>query len=252
MWTVGGKDSDLTSLGPELYSPHSKPFNLFSPSILPSFLIPPAYLCNGMFHKHLQDLFIPLVVRYIDLMESSIAQSIHRGFEQETWQSVKTITNNLPSVPLPKVNLPQMPSFSAPSWMGPLCDSTNGSATSEDLFWKLDALQMFVLDLHWPEPEFAKHLEQRLKLMASDMMEACVKRTKAAFDSKMQKASKSTDFRVSLSVCTMFNMLMDAKKQCAKLCVLDSGQEVRPRSTSIVCSLITHFQQCMQNHHKLD
>lgn len=54
---------------------------------------------------------------------------------------------------------------------------SNGSATSEDLFWKLDALQMFVMDLHWPEPEFAKHLEQRLKLMASDMMEACVKRS---------------------------------------------------------------------------
>lgn len=53
---------------------------------------------------------------------------------------------------------------------------SNGSSTSEDLFWKLDALQMFVMDLHWPEAEFAKHLEQRLKLMASDMMEACVKR----------------------------------------------------------------------------
>ncbi|XP_074533223.1 calcium-dependent secretion activator 2 isoform X2 [Halichoeres trimaculatus] len=198
------------------------------------------HLCNGAFHKHLQDLFVPLVVRYIDLMESSIAQSIHRGFEQETWQSVKSITNNLASVPLPKVpslplTLPQMPSFSPPAWMGPLCDNTlqginlpdvfNGSATSEDLFWKLDALQMFVMDLHWPEPEFAKHLEQRLKLMASDMMEACVKRTKSAFDSKMQKASKTTDFRVPLSVCTMFNVLMDAKKQCSKLCVLDTGQE---------------------------
>ncbi|XP_028970856.1 calcium-dependent secretion activator 2 isoform X4 [Esox lucius] len=199
-------------------------FPLFQ--LLNNFLRCDPHLCNGVFHKHLQDLFIPLVVRYIDLMESSIAQSIHRGFEQETWQSVKTITNNLPSVPLPRVNLPQMPSFSAPSWMGPLCDSTNGSATSEDLFWKLDALQMFVLDLHWPEPEFAKHLEQRLKLMACDMMEACVKRTKAAFDSKMQKASKSTEFRVSLSVCTMFNVLMDAKKQYSKLCVLDSSQEI--------------------------
>ncbi|XP_030281894.1 calcium-dependent secretion activator 2 isoform X6 [Sparus aurata] len=156
-----------------------------------NFLRTDSHLCNGTFHKHLQDLYVPLVVRYIDLMESSIAQSIHRGFEQETWQSVN-----------------------------------NGSATSEDLFWKLDALQMFVLDLHWPEPEFAKHLEQRLKLMASDMMEACVKRTKSAFDSKMQKASKSTDFRVPLSVCTMFNVLMDAKKQCAKLCVLDTGQEI--------------------------
>uniref|UniRef100_A0A4W5MP06 Calcium dependent secretion activator 2 n=1 Tax=Hucho hucho TaxID=62062 RepID=A0A4W5MP06_9TELE len=189
-------------------------FPLFQ--LLNNFLRCDPHLCNGMFHKHLQDLFIPLVVRYIDLMESSIAQSIHRGFEQETWQSVN-----------------------------------NGSATSEDLFWKLDALQMFVLDLHWPEPEFAKHLEQRLKLMASDMMEACVKRTKAAFDCKMQKASKSTDFRVSLSVCTMFNMLMDAKKQCAKLCVLDSGQEQQYHSKidvliddafkDMISSMVTKF-----------
>ena len=52
-------------------------------------------------------------------------------------------------------------------------------------------------------------------------------RTKSAFDAKMQKACKSTDFRVPLSVCTMFNVLMDAKKQCSKLCVLDTGQEVR-------------------------
>ncbi|XP_052453748.1 calcium-dependent secretion activator 2 isoform X7 [Carassius gibelio] len=163
-------------------------FPLFQ--LLNNFLRTDPHLCNGTFHKHLQDLYIPLVVRYIDLMESSIAQSIHRGFEQETWQSVN-----------------------------------NGSATSEDLFWKLDALQMFVMDLHWPEPEFAKHLEQRLKLMASDMMEACVKRTKAAFDAKMQKSCRSTDFRVPLSVCTMFNVLMDAKKQCSKLCVLDQGQE---------------------------
>ncbi|XP_026094915.1 calcium-dependent secretion activator 2 isoform X10 [Carassius auratus] len=176
-------------------------FPLFQ--LLNNFLRTDPHLCNGTFHKHLQDLYIPLVVRYIDLMESSIAQSIHRGFEQETWQSVN-----------------------------------NGSATSEDLFWKLDALQMFVMDLHWPEPEFAKHLEQRLKLMASDMMEACVKRTKAAFDSKMQKSCKSTDFRIPLSVCTMFNVLMDAKKQCSKLCVLDQGQEVE--------------QQWQQYHSKID
>ncbi|XP_028442289.1 calcium-dependent secretion activator 2 isoform X4 [Perca flavescens] len=112
-------------------------FPLFQ--LLNNYLRTDVHLCNGAFHKHLQDLFVPLVVRYIDLMESSIAQSIHRGFEQETWQSVKT---------------------------------------------------------------------------------------KSAFDSKMQKASKSTDFRVALSVCTMFNLLMDAKKQCSKLCVLDTGQEI--------------------------
>ncbi|XP_068045957.1 calcium-dependent secretion activator 2 isoform X4 [Anomalospiza imberbis] len=147
-------------------------------------------LCNGKFHKHLQEIFVPMVVRYIDLMESSIAQSIHRGLEQESWQPVN-----------------------------------NGSATSEDLFWKLDALQMFVFDLHWPEPEFAHHLEQRLKLMATDMIEACVKRTRIAFEMKLQKTNKSTDLRIPSYLCTMFNVLVDAKKQTAKLCILDGGQE---------------------------
>ncbi|XP_066490661.1 calcium-dependent secretion activator 2 isoform X2 [Tiliqua scincoides] len=203
-------------------------FPLFQ--LLNNFLRNDTLLCNGKFHKHLQELFVPLVIRYIDLMESSIAQSLHRGLEQESWQPVKTITNSLPNVALPKVpslplNLPQIPSFSTPTWMSSFCDSTNGSVTSEDLFWKLDALQMFVFDLHWPEPEFAHHLEQRLKLMAGDMIEACVKRTRVAFELKLQKANKSTDLRIPSSVCTMFNVLVDAKKQTAKLCILDGGQE---------------------------
>ncbi|XP_063282916.1 calcium-dependent secretion activator 1 isoform X8 [Pelobates fuscus] len=147
-------------------------------------------LCNGKFHKHLQDLFAPLVVRYVDLMESSIAQSIHRGFERESWEPVN-----------------------------------NGSATSEDLFWKLDALQTFIRDLHWPEEEFGKHLEQRLKLMASDMIESCVKRTRIAFEAKLQKTSRSTDFRVPQSICTMFNVMVDAKAQSTKLCSMEMGQE---------------------------
>uniref|UniRef100_A0A287D653 Calcium dependent secretion activator 2 n=1 Tax=Ictidomys tridecemlineatus TaxID=43179 RepID=A0A287D653_ICTTR len=203
-------------------------FPLFQ--LLNNFLRNDTLLCNGKFHKHLQEIFVPLVVRYVDLMESSIAQSIHRGFEQETWQPVKNIANSLPNVALPKVpslplNLPQIPSLSTPSWMASLYESTNGSATSEDLFWKLDALQMFVFDLHWPEQEFAHHLEQRLKLMASDMIEACVKRTRTAFELKLQKASKTTDLRIPASVCTMFNVLVDAKKQSTKLCALDGGQE---------------------------
>ncbi|XP_046731433.1 calcium-dependent secretion activator 1 isoform X11 [Silurus meridionalis] len=147
-------------------------------------------LCNGKFHKHLQDLYAPLVVRYVDLMESSIAQSIHRGFERESWEPVN-----------------------------------NGSGTSEDLFWKLDALQTFIRDLHWPEEEFAKHLEMRLKLMSSDMIESCVKRTRVAFEVKLQKSSRSTDFRVPQSICTMFNVMVDARAQSAKLCAMELGQE---------------------------
>uniref|UniRef100_A0A8C3UY65 Calcium-dependent secretion activator 1 n=1 Tax=Catharus ustulatus TaxID=91951 RepID=A0A8C3UY65_CATUS len=192
-------------------------------------------LCNGKFHKHLQDLFAPLVVRYVDLMESSIAQSIHRGFERESWEPVNNLPNvNLPNVNLPKVpnlpvniplGIPQMPSFSAPSWMAAIYDSDNGSGTSEDMFWKLDALQTFIRDLHWPEEEFGKHLEQRLKLMASDMIESCVKRTRIAFEVKLQKTSRSTDFRVPQSICTMFNVMVDAKAQSTKLCSMEMGQE---------------------------
>ncbi|XP_078103687.1 calcium-dependent secretion activator 1 isoform X7 [Sander vitreus] len=163
-------------------------FPLFQ--LLNDFLRMDYNLCNGKFHKHLQDLYAPLVVRYVDLMESSIAQSIHRGFERESWEPVN-----------------------------------NGSGTSEDLFWKLDALQTFIRDLHWPEEEFGKHLETRLKLMSSDMIESCVKRTRAAFEAKLQKSSRATDFRVPQSICTMFNVMVDAKVQSAKLCAMDLGQE---------------------------
>uniref|UniRef100_A0A4W3H8X0 Ca2+-dependent activator protein for secretion a n=1 Tax=Callorhinchus milii TaxID=7868 RepID=A0A4W3H8X0_CALMI len=204
-------------------------FPLFQ--LLNDFLRSDYNLMNGKFHKHLQDVFAPLVVRYVDLMESSIAQSIHRGFERESWEPVNNLPNvNLPNVNLPKVpnlpvNLPQMPSFSASSWIAAIYDSDNGSATSEDLFWKLDALQTFIRDLHWPEEEFAKHLEQRLKLMSSDMIESCVKRTRVAFEAKLQKTSRSTDFRVPQSICTMFNVMVDAKSQSTKLCSMEMGQE---------------------------
>ncbi|XP_061687296.1 calcium-dependent secretion activator 1 isoform X3 [Syngnathoides biaculeatus] len=95
-------------------------------------------LCNGKFHKHLQDMYAPLVVRYVDLMESSIAQSIHRGFERESWEPVKT---------------------------------------------------------------------------------------RAAFEGKLQRSSRTTDFRVPQSICTMFNVMVDAKAQSAKLCAMDLDQE---------------------------
>ncbi|KAM9759410.1 calcium-dependent secretion activator 1 isoform 20-T20 [Menidia menidia] len=173
----------------EIQSPESwDSFPLFQ--LLNDFLRTDYHLCNGKFHKHLQDLYAPLVVRYVDLMESSIAQSIHKGFDRESWEPVN-----------------------------------NGSGTSEDLFWKLDALQTFIRDLHWPEEEFAKHLESRIKLMSSNMIENCVKRTRMAFESKLTKSSKSTDFRVSPSLCTMFNVMVDAKDQSAKLCAMEMGQE---------------------------
>ena len=48
-----------------------------------------ANLNRGKFHCHLRDIFAPLVIRYIDLMESSIAQSLHKGFQKENWSPVR-------------------------------------------------------------------------------------------------------------------------------------------------------------------
>lgn len=145
-------------------------------------------LKNGRFHQHLRDTFAPLVVRYVDLMESSIAQSIHKGFEKERWES-----------------------------------KGNGCATSEDLFWKLDALQSFIRDLHWPDEEFREHLEQRLKLMACDMIESCIQRTDGGFQSWLKKTVTfiSTDYIIPSEMCAMVNVILDAKNQSFKLCAVD-------------------------------
>ncbi|XP_040199666.1 calcium-dependent secretion activator 2 isoform X15 [Rana temporaria] len=218
-------------------------FPLFQ--MLNNFLRTDPLLCNGKFHKHVQECFVPLVIRYIDLMESSIAQSIHKGFEQETWQPVKSITNSLPSVPLPKVpsltlNLPQIPSFTPPSWMTSLYESTNGSSTSEDLFWKLDALQQFIHDLHWPEPEFANHLEQRLKLMASDMIEACVKRVARNVLRKRRKLTakdlrrikcEATRNKLSSSAVIFPNCLLPGVLRSTRSTVLRDMAKVRKAET---------------------
>lgn len=149
---------------------------------------------NGRFHQHLRDTFAPLVVRYVDLMESSIAQSIHKGFEKERWES-----------------------------------KGNGCATSEDLFWKLDALQSFIRDLHWPDEEFREHLEQRLKLMACDMIESCIQRTDGAFQSWLKKSVTfiSTDYIIPSEMCAMVNVILDAKNQSFKLCAVDGVDVVR-------------------------
>ncbi|KAK8722383.1 hypothetical protein OTU49_012439 [Cherax quadricarinatus] len=167
-------------------------FPLFQ--ILNDYLRTDDNLKNGRFHQHLRETFAPMVVRYVDLMESSIAQSIHKGFEKER----------------------------------------NGCATSEDLFWKLDALQSFIRDLHWPDHDFAKHLEQRLKLMACDMIESCITRTDQAFQQWLKKGTGfvSTDYVLPSEMCAMVNVILDAKNQSFKLCAVD-GVDVHQYHTKI-------------------
>lgn len=101
--------------------------------------------------------------------------------------------------------------------------NSNGCATSEDLFWKLDALQSFIKDLHWPDAEFRQHLEQRLKLMACDMIESCIQRTETSFQQWLKKSVTfiSTDYIIPTEMCAMVNVILDAKNQSFKLCAVD-------------------------------
>ena len=73
-------------------------------------------------------IFLTQLTQFLDLMESSIGQSVHRGLERETWEPGRF-----------------------------------GCQTSDEVLWKLDALQTFITDLNWPEKVFATHLQHRLK-----------------------------------------------------------------------------------------
>ena len=64
------------------------------------------------------------------------------------------------------------------------------------MLWKLDALQSFIRDLHWPEEVFAEHLDHRLKLMAADMIEAAAKRSNILIPLKILKNRRKFPIRI--------------------------------------------------------
>ncbi|CAF1229962.1 unnamed protein product [Rotaria sordida] len=75
----------LYSSVPQIYKVFWDSFPLFQ--LLNDYLRQHDTLSNGRFHQQLRDTFAPLVIRYVDLMESCIAQSIHKGFEKENRKS---------------------------------------------------------------------------------------------------------------------------------------------------------------------
>jgi len=135
------------------------------------------------------------VIRYVDLMESTIGNSVLKSFEKEKWDA----------------------------------KSGEGCAASVGLFWKLNTLQNFIHDLFWPDEVFAAHLEQRLKLMAADMIEASVNFTAQAFqlwNSKSANRWTGTDYIVPSEMCVMINGVLDAKNHSLKLCTFNGHDTV--------------------------
>ncbi|KAG0417266.1 hypothetical protein HPB47_005767, partial [Ixodes persulcatus] len=182
-------------------------------------------LCGGRFHQHLRDKFAPQVVRYVDLMESSIHQSLLKGLEKERWELKGDNSTEIQTT-----------------------DETdsNGCPSSEELFWKLDALQSFIRDLHWPDEEFAKHLEQRLKIMACEDIDICISRTLQAFQQWQRRGSKwtSTDYIVPSEMCAMINVALEARTQSLKLCTVDGADlhQCHSRIDSLVDGTLQEMQ----------
>ena len=86
--------------------------------------------------------------------------------------------------------------------------------------------EIFLKNFHTnsrPDPEFAEHLNQRLKMMACDMIDSCIKRTDASFQNHLKKGIllNPTDYIVPTEICAMINVVLDAKNQSFKLCAVD-------------------------------
>lgn len=66
-------------------------------------------------------------------------------------------------------------------------------------------------------------MEQRLKLMACEMIESCIQRTETAFQQWLKKSVTfiSTDYTLPSEICAMVNVILDAKNQSFKLCTID-------------------------------
>ncbi|KAK8373597.1 hypothetical protein O3P69_011787 [Scylla paramamosain] len=88
--------------------------------------------------------------------------------------------------------------------------------------------------LRTDDHDFAKHLEQRLKLMACDMIESCITRTDQAFQQWLKKGTGfvSTDYVLPSEMCAMVNVILDAKNQSFKLCAVD-GVDVNMVANSV-------------------
>ncbi|VDP12922.1 unnamed protein product, partial [Onchocerca flexuosa] len=185
-------------------------FPLFQ--LLNDFLSNNPYLKNGIFHTKLIQQFSTKVVRYVDLMEQSIAQSIERGFARERWEVRK-----------------------------------DGCATSEDTYWKLDALQIFIHDLNWPEEEFSKYLQIRMKALASEMISKCTNCTYQCFDSYMQRARKSTDYILPSEVCVMINVIFSSKSRAAKMAI-DSGEyKYQSKLDETLDTMLKDMETCIED-----
>jgi len=152
------------------------------------------------FKAYLCDTYKPKLLRYIDIMESTLTRMLFKAFERDGQVDCQLI---------------------------------------EQMFVKLDDLQRFVLNqLRWPDEQLAEQLHQRLKLISYELCDACVQRTQLAFQQFERKSNKwtatSTSYVPPSEMIQMINLLLETRSRSLKLCTFNNFDQVSWRQAAVV------------------
>ncbi|VDO07701.1 unnamed protein product [Rodentolepis nana] len=242
-------------------------FPLFQ--VLNDYLITEECLKEGKFHQQIREMFAPMVIRYVDLMEASITQCI-RGVPiaegsgnvggggsmlngADNVNSGNSGSSGLASalgsmgssLASAAVNAASAAAAGSGSLVTAAVNAASGGSSSssgatsgfgfgagavipvssDELIWKLEALQTFIRELHWTDAIFAEHLDNRLKMMAADMIDAAANRNQECFDAWLSRSSKGTDFILPNECCNMINTVAALKANILKLCTKETQGE---------------------------
>lgn len=144
------------------------------------------------FRGYLCDTFKPKLLRYIDIMESTLTRMVFKACEKEGQVNCRLI---------------------------------------EQMFVRLDELQVFVLkQLRWPDEQLAEQLHQRLKLIAYELCDAIVQRTLLAFQQLEKRSNKwtatTTSYNSPVEMIQMINLTLDTRNRSLKLCTFNGFDQV--------------------------
>ncbi|VDK42071.1 unnamed protein product [Taenia asiatica] len=226
-------------------------FPLFQ--VLNDYLVTEECLKEGKFHQQIREMFAPMVIRYVDLMEASIIQCIRgvplveggsngmhpmmNGTEYSGGGLASALGSVGSSIASAAVNAANAAAVGSGNLVSAAVNAASGGGgagggigaaipvSSEELIWKLEALQTFIRELHWTDTVFAEHLDNRLKMMAADMIDAAANRNLECFDTWLKRSSKGADFILPNECCNMINTVAALKANILKLCTKETQGE---------------------------
>ncbi|KAL5969056.1 Calcium-dependent secretion activator [Taenia solium] len=226
-------------------------FPLFQ--VLNDYLVTEECLKEGKFHQQIREMFAPMVIRYVDLMEASIIQCIRgvplveggsngvhpvmNGAEYSGGGLASALGSVGSSIASAAVNAANAAAVGSGNLVSAAVNAASGGGgtsggigaaipvSSEELIWKLEALQTFIRELHWTDTVFAEHLDNRLKMMAADMIDAAANRNLECFDAWLKRSSKGADFILPNECCNMINTVAALKANILKLCTKETQGE---------------------------